>query len=305
VVAAETPLRVGGRPAWGPVEGPFDAEPGAAGYALELTDPTAVRAVNALLAQGVEVVRLADGRVAVAGDAYGDLAAVVGEEGLDVTALASAPEGEALTALRVAASIGLNEELTLGELGFDVTYLDDLAELSAADYDVLAFSTGPAWEDLAPEAQAAVTAFLSEGGGLVAWSREGAAFNTAAGALDATFALTDISATPNGVGTVTHATGSPVVAGYGAVDSTFVFDPLWFPAVGAGVRVDERYGDGDFFFAGHWIGQEEAAGQPSIVSGDTAQGGRAVLFGTDPLFRDHPKKLYGQMAQALHWSAGG
>ena len=52
------------------------------------------------------------------------------------------------------------------------------------------------------------------------------------------------------------------------------------------------------------IGQEDAIGQPSIVSGDTSTGGRGVLFGTDPLFRQHPKKLFGQMAQALYWAAG-
>jgi hypothetical protein len=26
-----------------------------------------------------------------------------------------------------------------------------------------------------------------------------------------------------------------------------------------------------------------------------------VLFGTEPMFRDHPKKLYQQVAQALYW----
>jgi hypothetical protein len=304
VVPVESTPRVPPRRLTEPVQGVVSAAPGAAGYALELTDPSAIRAVNALLDQGVEVVRLADGRAAVAGDAYADLAAAAGEEGLDVSALRAAPEGEPLEDLRVAISTALNEELTLLELGFDVTYLEDLAALSADDYDVLAYSGGAPWEDLEPAAQTAVTAFLAEGGGLVAWTRDGAAFNEGAGALDVDYAFADIDATPNGVGYVTHARRSPVVAGYPLTDTTFVFDPLWFPEVGVGVRVDERYGDGDFFFAGHWIGQEEAAGQPSVVSGDTAQGGRAVLFGTDPLFRDHPKGLYGQMAQALHWADG-
>ena len=117
------------------------------------------------------------------------------------------------------------------------------------------------------------------------------------------FAFADIDATPNGVGEVINTVNSPVVSSYPETDSSFVFDPLWFPVLGEGVRVDQRYGDGDFFFAGHWIGQEDAAGQPSIVSGNTATGGRGVLFGTDPLFRQHPKKLFGQMAQALYWAS--
>jgi hypothetical protein len=28
-----------------------------------------------------------------------------------------------------------------------------------------------------------------------------------------------------------------------------------------------------------------------------------VLFGTEPMFRDHPKGLYAQVANALYWVA--
>ncbi|MFE9607478.1 hypothetical protein [Streptomyces sp. NPDC006012] len=37
-----------------------------------------------------------------------------------------------------------------------------------------------------------------------------------------------------------------------------------------------------------------AAGQPSVVSGP-----RAVPFRTEPLFRDHPKGAFAQLARAL------
>jgi len=304
VVEAQQRPRLRLRELDGPVAGTVDVVPGAAGYAIELTDPAGVVATNALLDLGVELVRLPDGRVGVPASAAADLAEVAGEEGLDVAPLDAAPEGEALEPLRIAASILPNEALTLTELGFDVTRVTDLATVDADDYDVLAVSTGPRFESLTVTAQEAVTAFIAEGGGLVGWAFGGARFNEGLGALDVDYAIAETDATPNGVATVTHAAGSPIVAGYDAQDSTFVFDPVWFPAVGAGVRVDERFGDGDFFFAGHWIGQEAAAGQPSVVSGATASGSRAVLFGTEPLFRDHPKKLYGQMAQALHWAAG-
>jgi hypothetical protein len=40
-----------------------------------------------------------------------------------------------------------------------------------------------------------------------------------------------------------------------------------------------------------------------VVSGATARGGKAVLFGTEPLFRAHPKGLYAEFARALYWSA--
>jgi hypothetical protein len=40
-----------------------------------------------------------------------------------------------------------------------------------------------------------------------------------------------------------------------------------------------------------------------VISGTTARGGRAVMFGTEPLFRAHPKGLYAQFARALYWTA--
>ncbi|MET0416193.1 MAG: hypothetical protein ABW022_09255, partial [Actinoplanes sp.] len=62
--------------------------------------------------------------------------------------------------------------------------------------------------------------------------------------------------------------------------------------------------------AGHWLpsapgagGPAQAAGQASVISGPTARGGKAVLFGTEPLFRAHPKGLYAQFARALYWTA--
>ena len=79
-------------------------------------------------------------------------------------------------------------------------------------------------------------AVLAAGGGLVGWTREGAAFNGAAGVLPVEFAFADISATPNRVGHVVNAADSPVVSGYPASDTSFVFDPLWFPVLGEGVR---------------------------------------------------------------------
>ena len=258
-----------------------------------------------MLNVGVELSRAPDGRVIVSGTAYADLVKVAEEEGLAAEALRAAPDGAIpLAAPRIAASIYTYEEVLLRDLGFDVTTIEDFTILDPAAYHVLAFSTGPEYADLTAEEQAAVQAFLAAGGGLVGWTREGAAFNDTAGVLPVEFAFADIFATPNGVGAVTNAPDSPVVSGYPAADSSFVFDPLWFPVLGEGVRVDQRYGEGDFFFAGHWVGQEEAAGQPSIISGDTATGGRGVLFGTDPLFRQHPKKLFGQIAQALYWAAG-
>lgn len=45
-----------------------------------------------------------------------------------------------------------------------------------------------------------------------------------------------------------------------------------------------------------------AAGAASVVSGVSEAGAGVVLFGTEPLFRNHPKGSFAQVARALQWS---
>ncbi|MEU0218589.1 hypothetical protein ABZ281_27325 [Streptomyces sp. NPDC006265] len=86
-----------------------------------------------------------------------------------------------------------------------------------------------------------------------------------------------------------------------APDHGFVYAPLWFTDPGPGVRVEQSYATGNPLVSGHWRplrdgtgGPGAAAGQASVVSGD-----HTVLFGTEPLFRDHPKGGFPQVARAL------
>ena len=106
----------------------------------------------------------------------------------------------------------------------------------------------------------------------------------------------------NGVVAVQNA--GPVV-GAGSLPNSFVYSPLWFTGVGLHGRAAVRG-------ATRWspatgcrprpasAAPEQAAGQAAVVSGATARGGTAVLFGTEPLFRAHPKGLYAQFARALY-----
>jgi hypothetical protein len=130
----------------------------------------------------------------------------------------------------------------------------------------------------------------------------GAAFNAAARMLPATAVAGRGDA--NGVAAVRNTGG---VVGAGSLPYTFVYSPLWF--TGSGFTVEQRYADTPLI-AGHWLpiapgqgGSEQAAGQAAVVSGVTSQGGRAVLFGTEPLFRAHPKGLYAEFARALFWAS--
>ena len=78
------------------------------------------------------------------------------------------------------------------------------------------------------------------------------------------------------------------------------------------MTVEQRYAAGNPLVAGHWRadddgagGPDQAAGQAAVVSGAGARGTRAVLFGTEPLFRAHPKGLYAQFARAVYWTTSG
>lgn len=70
---------------------------------------------------------------------------------------------------------------------------------------------------------------------------------------------------------------------------------------GAGphVRVEQAYAPGDPLVSGHW--RPTAGGGPRAAGGHACviSGPHAVLFGTEPLFRDHPKGEFPQVARAL------
>ncbi|MEV6597820.1 M14 family zinc carboxypeptidase [Actinoplanes sp. NPDC051346] len=279
--------------------------PAGRNLSLSLRDGADVRAVNALLDAGVPV-RRTDAATAVVPAAARDKAAIVAERfGVRFT---TAPRGSAGTPLRkpvIAAAASADELFALREMGFEVrpvstTLLNAGADLSGVD--TLVVSSGLSYGQLNAGARAAVDDVLARGG-VVTRGGTGAAFNAAAGLLPATAVAGRGDA--NGVVAVRNA-GS--VVGTGSLPHSFVYSPLWF--TGTGFTVEQRY-EADPLVAGHWRpvaagvgGPEQAAGQAAVISGMTARGGRAVLFGTEPLFRAHPKGLYAQFARALYWAAG-
>ncbi|GKQ34243.1 hypothetical protein ALMP_07940 [Streptomyces sp. A012304] len=208
--------------------------------------------------------------------------------------------------VRVAAAVTPGELFALREMDFDVTPVSTAVLDAGFDWssvDVLFVSTGLNRAALTESARTALDAFLA-GHGLVGRGAGGAAVATGAGLLDVRVVQGDANA--NGVVRVVN-TG-PVTAG--APDHGFVYAPVWFTALGPGVRVEQSYASGNPLVSGHWRaladgsgGPAAAAGQPAVVSGP-----HAVLFGTEPLFRDHPKGSFPQVAQALitmaHASSG-
>jgi len=273
---------------------------------LTLTSERDVRAVNALLDQGVPVRWLNSGAVVVPHANRSAAVTVAERYGVRFTL---APPGTAGTALErpvIAAAAASDELFTLRELGFEVLPVSTAVINAGFDFagvDVLFVSAGLSYTGLNTAARARVDAFLATGG-LVTRGATGARFNAAAGLLPVTAVQGRGDA--NGVVSLDNGTG-PI--GTGAMPNAFVFSPLWFTGIGAGVTVEQRYAAGNPLVAGHWLanddgtgGPTQAGGQAAVVSGVAARGTAAVLFGTEPMFRNHPKGTFADVARAVLWT---
>ncbi|QIQ04968.1 M14 family zinc carboxypeptidase [Streptomyces liangshanensis] len=299
-------LRVPGRPVV--AAAPTGSVAGHGDLRLRLDDPEELLALNSLLAQGVKVRRAADGSAIVPSSAR-RLAAVLAERHGVVFAATKERGTTALRRTRVAASVTAGEQAALREMGFEVLPVSTAVLNAGFDWsaaDVLYVSTGLTYGALTPAARTALDGFLAGGGGVVGLGSGGTALNAAAGLLPVTAVAGNGDA--NGVVRVSNA-GGPITGG--APAHTFVYGPRWFTALGAGVRAEQSYGTGKLLVSGHWRAEEDgsggpadAAGRASVVSGDSARGARVVLFGTEPLFRDHPKGVFAQVGRALLGAAG-
>jgi hypothetical protein len=272
-------------------------------YGLVATSVAGIQAVNFLLDNGVAVSRTADGTFAVPGSARALVRQAAEQFGVAFTNLppAQSRDATAVSKLRVGVSAPFDEVFALTRMGFDLTSVTHTGfnggSYQFGDFDAFFVST-TAFNPLNLDAtqQAAFAQWLADGGTVVGRGSGGTTFNTRAGLLDVTFALGRGDA--NGIVAVENDAASPITSR--SLPSSFVTAPRYFTSVGAGVRVDQRLEDGAFFLAGHWVGQEAAAGQAVVVSGQ-ARGANVTLFGTEPLYRTHPEGLYEQVANALWW----
>ncbi|MGW7380120.1 M14 family zinc carboxypeptidase [Streptomyces sp. NPDC054794] len=263
---------------------------------LRLDDPRELAALNALLAWHVSVRLAGDGSAVVPASARAAAADAARTYDVSFDATTLGPATAALRRPRVAAAVTPGELFALREMNFDVVpvsteILDAGFDWSRAD--VLFVSAGLDRDDLDAPARRVLDAFLA-GHGLVGRGAVGAALGSAAG-----LAAKAAEGSPDANGVVRVVNSGPVTAG--APDHSFVYAPVWFTDLGPGVRVEQSYATGNPLLAGHWRpgadgfgGPGAAAGQASVVSGP-----RAVLFGTEPLFRDHPKGELAQVGRAL------
>jgi hypothetical protein len=273
-------------------------------YGLEATSVAAIRAVNHLLDAGVDLTRAPDGTFVVPGGALSLIRETADTLGVQFTALpaARAQGATPVTKLHVGVSAPFDEVFALSRMGFDLTAVTHTGfnngSYQFSDFDAFFIST-TAFNPLSLNATqaAAFAQWLADGGTIVGRGAGGTTFNTRAGLLDVTFALGRGDA--NGIVAVENDPNSPITGR--SLPSSFVTSPRYFTAVGEGVRVDQRLEEEGFFLAGHWVGQEAAAGHAVVVSGQ-ARGANVTLFGTEPLYRTHPEGLYEQVANALWWN---
>jgi hypothetical protein len=289
--------------------GGVDPAPGR-DLAIRIRDGKDVRAVNDLLGRGFELRRRSDATVIVPAAARVAAIEVADRHGVRFTV---APPGEPGAVLRrptLAAAVAADELFALRDMGFDVRPVSTAilnAGFDLSRVDVLVVSSGLRFDQLTPDAAAALRAFFARGGGVITRGATGSRFNADAGLLEvrAVPGRTDAS----GVITVTNAPGA---LGGDGLPNSFVSAPQWFTDLGAGVTVEQRYATGNPLVAGHWLpsqdgtgAREAAAGQPLVVSGVDGSGARVLMFGSEPLFRAHPKGLYAQVAGAIYWGASG
>ncbi|MDF5757003.1 M14 family zinc carboxypeptidase [Spongiactinospora sp. TRM90649] len=268
--------------------------------ALRLGDGREIAALNDLLAAGAEL-RLA-GASAVLPARRRKLAVTLADRYGVRFRPAAAPGEIPLRRLRIAAAAGPDELFTLREMGFEVIPVST-ASLNAGGFDwsatdVLYVSSGLSYTALTPAARSALDGFLPRAG-VVGRGSTGSAFNAATGLLPVT-----------SVAGRRDANGVVRVTGQDAPPYSFVYSPRWFTGLGPGVTAVQSYATDGPLVSGHWRagedgrgGPADAAGQAAVVRGTAGTGAAVVLFGTEPLFRNHPKGLFAQVGLALHWTA--
>jgi hypothetical protein len=273
---------------------------------LRLDDPKDVEALNFLLGTGTEVQWTDQGSV-VLPDPDPAVAADVADRYGVVLRAAGSIGGTPMEETVIAAAAPADELFALAEMGFTVQQVSTATLNSGFDWtgvDTLFVSSGLSYAALTPQARADLTAFLQSGGGVVTRGATGATFNQAAGLLVASRVAGRPDA--NGVVRVDNSGGPLTVR---ATPHTFVSAPSWFTGLGSEVTVEQSYGTDGPLVSGHWRarpdgtgGPEAARGQAVVVRGEDETGAGVVLFGSEPLYRAHPKGQYALVGRALVWA---
>jgi hypothetical protein len=305
-------------------------------YALELDSPTAVRALNRLVADGVPAELALAQFTSVSGSTLpagsvvfpADAATALDASGLANGLTFRAVSASALPALdpieglpKIAVLTGaLNQDVwSLRNLGFaaDPVGTGTTSALNnpgvpdpLTGYDVVYNTAG--WPAGAT-ARTRLTSFFAAGGGYVGAGANGANFLNAAssGQLPGLVPSSSTGGGQSGIfyWTNTGGAASPIVGSFPSQDTAIMDPPTWFSAVPATAAVDGRLlGDTTTTFAaGLWRLPRDpsAAAAAIIVHGtSTAPGSaaRITAFAMNPLYRADPEREWPLVGTAAYWS---
>ncbi|WP_460807456.1 M14 family metallopeptidase [Nocardioides salsibiostraticola] len=287
---------------------------------LDLTGTAEVRAVNALLDDGVDASLLPDGSVVVGPEGRTSAQAAADEFDVAFEAATAAD----LAALSDEATRGLGEVdmayvgsqedfLSLNELGFDnpvrITSGTLNADPSLLDGVEILWITSTFDLEEGSAGRTAVQAFVDAGGAIVGRTNRGFEAASSYGLVSGT----PVTGNSSGNGIVDVDTAPDSFLKPYEQDSAFFYPAYWFTDLGDETTVEQSYA-ADPLLAGHWrprvsggvttpTGPDDAANQAAVVSGEAASGARAVIFGTSVFFRTHPKGGMSQAGRAIFWAA--
>ncbi|GAA1176001.1 M14 family zinc carboxypeptidase [Ornithinimicrobium humiphilum] len=269
-------------------------------------------AINDLVSEDADVWLLPSGQAVVGPQSYSKAVNAAIEH--DIAFRAATPaevkavnDGDAqeLDEVRTAYVGNQDARFTLLQLGFEDPVALTAASITANpavldDVDVILVNSAFTFNSQTAAGRAAVEAWLAEGHALIGIGSNG--FNAAS-------ALGLVSASANtgpgsGNGIVKVETPAGSFLEPHKQDYAFVYPAQSYGNLGANTKAEQYYAEGNPLLAGHWRGTATtgplgAGGRASVISGESASGGKAIVFGTTPTFRTHPKGGQSQVGQAI------
>jgi zinc carboxypeptidase len=310
-------------------------EPGAAAaYTLRIDSPTAVRALNDVLARGAQAsLALASFGGGPAGTAVlgagaatrGVLDGVGRERGVAFRRFnGQLPARDPIERVpRIAVLTGaINQDVwSLRRLGFTADPVSTATINTApsdplASYDVI-YNTASAFPAASnATGRGRLGTFFANGGGYVGGQTAGVNFLNGSSTPPTggqVAGLTVANRGGNGRSGIVYwdnvgGSGSVLTGAYPARDTAIVDPPTWLTSVPGSFSVDGRLPTANFFAAGLWPiagdAQSASAGGAAVIAHgtNTANTARLVAFANNPLYRADPEREWPMLGNALYWA---
>jgi Zinc carboxypeptidase len=314
------------------------SEGGGDGWTLQINSPSAVRALNTLVRDGVdasialEAFSGGPAGTAVFGDDRSTELALdeVGEDfGVKFVRLPSGalPNLQAIDHVprfRVFSSLAtvptipgprVDQSVTvLRELGFDADPTTTAALNSAptdplAGYDLIYNAASAYPSAVNATARNRLSAFFAGGGGYIGGQAVGANFLANGGQVTGLTAVSDSGGGSGYSGIMfwdnVGGSNSVITGAYPSRDNLIADPPTWLTSVPGTMSVDARLATGDFFGSGLFPGanSSSAAGSAVIAHGtNTANTARLAVFASNPLYRADPEREWAMVGTAAYWA---